>query len=121
MKKKKYVLIVGGFGQVGKELTEHLLEKGHQVHIVTNKKVTKNKKNFLVSNFDISSRAKVFNFLKRNNIDSIYFLASHNISSTEKEIDLMHENNIKTNVISLTNFLNYICSYNNYIYLIKTV
>ena len=120
MKNKKYVLLVGGFGQVGRELTQYLLEKGHSVHVITNKKVVKKKKNFLVSNFDISNKKKVFRFLRRNNINSIYFLASHNISSTEKESDSISENNIKTNVISLTNFLNYIFSYDKNIRLFYT-
>ena len=39
MMKKKNILITGGLGQVGKELTKFLLKKGHKVHVVTKKKV----------------------------------------------------------------------------------
>ena len=36
MIKKKNVLIIGGLGQVGKELTKFLLKKGNKVHVITN-------------------------------------------------------------------------------------
>ena len=111
MIKKKNVLIIGGLGQVGKELTKFLLKKDNKVHVITNKKSKKKIKNSIISIFDISNKKKVFKFLKKNKINYIYFLASHNISSTEKETESLNDKNIKTNVISLTNFLNYIYKY----------
>ena len=37
----KNVLIIGGLGQVGKELTKFLLKKGNKVYVITNKKSRK--------------------------------------------------------------------------------
>ena len=74
-------------------------------NVITNKKSRKKIKNTVISIFDISNKKKVFKFLKKNKINYIYFLASHNISSTEKETESLNDKNIKTNVISLTNFL----------------
>ena len=111
MMKKKNILITGGLGQVGKELTKFLLKKGYKVHVVTNKK---SRKKIKIPSFQylIFQIKKVFKFLKKNKINCIYFLASHNISSTEKETESLNDKNIKTNVISLTNFLNYIYKHN---------
>ena len=118
MMKKKNVLIIGGLGQVGKELTKFLLKKGNKVHVITNKKSRKKIKNSVISILDISNKKKVFKFLKKNKINYIYFLASHNIASTEKETESLNDKNIKTNVISLTNFLNYIYKHNRKIKLL---
>ena len=60
MIKKKNVLIVGGLGQVGKELTKFLLKKGNKVHVITNKKNRKKIKNSIISSFDISNKKKSF-------------------------------------------------------------
>ena len=44
--KKKNILITGGLGQVGKELTKFLLKKGYKVHVITNKKKQKENKKY---------------------------------------------------------------------------
>ena len=62
MIKKKNVLIIGGLGQVGKELTKFLLKKGNKVHVITNKKGRKKIKNSIISIFDISNKKKFLNF-----------------------------------------------------------
>ena len=60
MIKKKNVLIIGGLGQVGKELTKFLLKKDNKVHVITNKKSKKKIKNSIISIFDISNKKKIF-------------------------------------------------------------
>ena len=62
MMKKKNILITGGLGQVGKELTKFLLKKGYKVHVITNKKSRNKIKNTVISIFDISNKKKFLNF-----------------------------------------------------------
>ena len=62
MIKKKNVLIIGGLGQVGIELTKFLLKKGNKVHVISNKNSRKKVKNSIISIFDISNKKKFLNF-----------------------------------------------------------
>lgn len=109
----KTVLIIG-YGQDGKILEQIAVNNGSKVIVITNKiKKNENSKKTLFYNFDISEKKNVFNFLKKLNKVEIYFLATHNISSSQKEKLNIFKKNLLTNVEGLSNFLEYM-SLNKY-------
>ena len=79
-----------------------------KIYIITKSKNSKNEKNVFYKNLEIKNTNKVFKYLKKfNNLD-IYFFATHNISSSEKESLKILSKNLETNVTSLINFLDFI-------------
>ena len=107
LKDKRKILIVG-YGQDAKVLKKQALESEKKIYIITKSKNSKNEKNVFYKNLDIKNTNKVFKYLKKfNNLD-IYFFATHNISSSEKESLKILSKNLETNVTSLINFLDFI-------------
>ena len=77
--KKKKVLVVGGAGYIGTELTKELIKKGFNVHCFDNliykqKKPIENKKNFKFIKGDICKK-KYYRILFENNYKAIIMLA----------------------------------------------
>lgn len=107
LKDKRKILIVG-YGQDAKVLKKQALESEKKIYIITKSKNSKNEKNVFYKNLEIKNTNKVFKYLKKfNNLD-IYFFATHNISSSEKESLKILSKNLETNVTSLINFLDFI-------------
>jgi len=107
LKDKRKILIVG-YGQDAKVLKKQALESEKKIYIITKSKNNKNEKNVFYKNLEIKNTNKVFKYLKKfNNLD-IYFFATHNISSSEKENLKILSKNLETNVTSLINFLDFI-------------
>lgn len=107
-KKDKFITLIVGYGQDGKILKEIDQKENKKIIILSNKKTTRKlEKNISFYNFDISNKKKVFNFLKKLNNLKIFFLATHNISSTQSENIDKFKKNLKTNVQGLTNFLEF--------------
>ena len=106
MKKNKRSILIVGYGQDGKILHEKSLKKGMEVFIIGNKNSLK-LHNAKISTIDIANKYEVFNYLKyKKNLD-IYFFATHNISTTQKENKVIFKKNIKSNVLGLGNFLEF--------------
>lgn len=100
------VLIVG-YGQDGKILHEKSQKKGKKIYIIVKNKKKISNVNTTVKVLNIENIKDVFNFLKdKKNLD-IYFFATHNISSTQKENKDLFFKNFSSNVIGLTNFLDF--------------
>ncbi len=115
MSKYKNYLIVGGSGQDAYFLTELLLKKKSKIHLLINNKAPKIKKNkniVSIKKINIFSPKQVSNYLKKFKQLTIFFLASYNISTTEKESSIILNKNILINVNGLINFLEYISNYN---------
>ena len=115
MSKYKNYLIVGGAGKDAHFLTELLLEKNSKIHLLINKKmpmIKKNKKIISIKKINILSSEQVRNYLNKFKQLTIFFLASYNISTTEKETSKVLKKNILVNVNGLINFLEYISNYN---------
>ena len=115
MSKYKNYLIVGGAGQDAHFLTELLLEKNSKIHLLINKKmpmIKKNKNIISIKKINILSSEQVRNYLNKFKQLTIFFLASYNISTTEKETSKVLKKNILVNVNGLINFLEYISNYN---------
>ena len=114
MSKYKNYLIVGGAGQDAYFLTELLLKKKSKIYLLINNKapkITKNKNIISVKKINILSSEQVKNYLNKFKQLTIFFLASYNISTTEKETSKVLKN-ILINVNGLINFLEYISNYN---------
>ena len=106
MKKNKRSILIVGYGQDGKILHEKSLKKGMEVFIIGNKNTLKSHK-AKISTINIANKYEVFNYLKyKKNLD-IYFFATHNISTTQKENKVLFKKNIKSNVLGLGNFLEF--------------
>ena len=115
MSKYKNYLIVGGAGQDAYFLTELLLKKKSKIHLLINNKLPKIKKNkniISIKKINIFSSKQVNNYLNKFKQLTIFFLASYNISTTEKESSEVLNKNILINVNGLVNFLEYISNYN---------
>ena len=115
MSKYKNYLIVGGAGKDAHFLTELLLEKNSKIHLLINKKmpmIKKNKNIISIKKINILSSEQVRNYLNKFKQLTIFFLASYNISTTEKETSKVLKKNILVNVNGLINFLEYISNYN---------
>ena len=115
MSKYKNYLIVGGAGQDAHFLTELLLKKKSKIYLLINNKSPKIKKNkniISVKKINILSSEQVKNYLNKFKQLTIFFLASYNISTTEKETSKVLKKNILINVNGLINFLEYISNYN---------
>ena len=106
LKKNKKILIVG-YGQDAKILKNQALKDNKKIYIITNSKKNKNKKNVFFKNIEIENASKVSKYLKNFRNLHIYFFATHNISSSEKQNQEIFSKNLKTNVTSLTNFLEF--------------
>ena len=108
IKNNNKILIVG-YGQDAKVLKNQALKQKKKIYILTKSKKNKNEKNVFFKTLEISNQKEVFRYLKNfKNLD-IYFFATHNISSSERENSTIFYKNLKTNVISLTNFLDFMC------------
>jgi GDPmannose 4,6-dehydratase len=106
LKKNRKILIVG-YGQDAKVFTSQIDQNSKKIHVITNTKNKTTNKNILLKFVSIENRSAVFNYLKKfKNLD-IYFFATHNISSSQNENSLLSIKNLETNVISLTNFLEF--------------
>tara|TARA_E500000178_G_scaffold193924_1_gene191940 strand:+ start:4461 stop:5384 length:924 start_codon:yes stop_codon:yes gene_type:complete len=103
---KRNILIVG-YGQDGKILHNKLQKKKIKTYIIINKKKKISKKNTFIKILNIKSKSQVFSFLKNKNNLDIYFLATHNISSTQRENDDLFLKNYNSNVLALINFLEF--------------
>jgi len=107
LKKNRKTLIVG-YGQDAKILKKQILNNNEKVYIITKIKEKKNEKNVSFKILDIKNKKEVFKYLEKFKDLNIYFFATHNISSTEKENSELFIKNLETNVVSLTNFLEFI-------------
>ena len=109
MSKYKNYLIVGGAGQDAHFLTELLLKKKSKIYLLINNKAPKIKKNkniISIKKINILSSEQVKNYLNKFKHQlTIFFLASYNISTTEKETSKVLKKNILINVNGLINFL----------------
>ena len=109
---KKRIILIVGYGQDGKILHQYYLNKNNKVHILIKKKTKVIiKKNTFYKSINIENKKILFNYLKKfNNLD-IYFLATHNISSTQKENKHLFKKNFNLNVSALINFLEFMSNY----------
>lgn len=107
MKKDKRSILIVGYGQDGKILHEKSLKKGIEVFIIGKKKNILKNHRAKISTINISNKYEVFNYLKKKKNLDIYFFATHNISSTQKENKDILNRNIKSNVVGLGNFLEF--------------
>ena len=106
MKKNKRSILIVGYGQDGKILHEKSKKKGIEVFIIGKKNTLKSHK-AKISTINIADKYAVFNYLKyKKNLD-IYFFATHNISTTQKENKVIFKKNIQSNVLGLGNFLEF--------------
>ena len=105
---KRDVLIVG-YGQDGKILHINSQKKKNKTYVIIDKKKKINKANTYVKVLNIKNKIEVFNFLKNKANLDIYFFATHNISSTQKENEELFLKNYNSNVLGLINFLEFIC------------
>ena len=103
---KRNTLIVG-YGQDGKILHYKLQKKNIRTYIILDKKKKINKKNTFIKILDIENKSQVFSFLmNKDNLD-IYFFATNNISSSQKENENLFLKNYSSNVLALINFLEF--------------
>jgi GDP-D-mannose dehydratase len=115
MSKYKNYLIVGGAGQDAYFLTELLLKKKSKIYLLINRnfpKIKKNNKRISIKKINIFSAKKVHNFLNKFKELTIFFLASYNISTIEKESLEILNKNLLINVSGLANFLEHISKHN---------
>ena len=82
--------------------------------LINNKapKIKKNKNIISIKKINILSSEQVRNYLNKFKQLTIFFLASYNISTTEKETSNILKKNILINVNGLINFLEYISNHN---------
>ena len=106
IKNKNKILIVG-YGQDAKVLKNQALKDNKKIYIITKSKKNIKEKNVFFKTIDIKDKNKVSKYLKNFKNLHIYFFAAHNISSSEKENLQIFYKNLETNVISLTNFLEF--------------
>jgi GDPmannose 4,6-dehydratase len=106
IKNKNKILIVG-YGQDAKVLKDQASKDNKKIYIITNSKKNIKEKNVFFKTLDIKDKNKVSKYLKNFKNLHIYFFATHNISSTEEENSQIFYKNLETNVISLTNFLEF--------------
>ena len=114
MSKYKNYLIVGGVTRCS-FFNRILLKKKSKIYLLINNKSPKIKKNKKIISFkkiNILSSEQVKNYLNKFKQLTIFFLASYNISTTEKETSKILKKNILINVNGLINFLEYISNYN---------
>lgn len=103
---KRNTLIVG-YGQDGKILHYKLQKKNIRTYVILDKKKKINKKNTFIKILDIENKSQVFSFLmNKDNLD-IYFFATNNISSSQKENENLFLKNYSSNVLALINFLEF--------------
>ena len=115
MSKYKNYLIVGGSGQDAYFLTELLLKKKSKIHLLINNKkpkIRKNKNVISIKKINIFSSKQVNKYLNQFKQLTIFFLASYNISTTEKDSSKVLNKNILINVNGLINFLEHISNNN---------
>ena len=110
---KRKILVVG-YGQDGKILHEQCIRNKEKIHIIVKDKTIKIEKEAFVKILDIENKKTVFKYLKKfKNLD-IYFLATSNISSTQKERDDIFKKNFDSNILGLKNFLDYMSFNRNF-------
>ena len=99
--------LIVGYVQDGKILHINSQKKKNKTYIIINKKKKINKKNTLIKVLNIQNKNEVFNFLKNKVNLNIYFFATHNLSSTQKESEEIFLKNYNSNVLGLVNFLEF--------------
>ncbi len=95
------ILIIGGLGFIGKNLTNKLLEYGHKIFIFDTKKPNNSHKNinYFIGDFEnIENYKNIF-----NDVDIVYHLIS---TTTPNYNKLTIEYDIRTNLISTIKLLN---------------
>ena len=101
--KNKIVIVVGGFGKIGFEISKGMLSAGAKVIVIDQKKIKKNKKNLYFVKFDCKNYQKFNNELlkikKKFGMPTIYVNASYpatnNWASSTFEgvsVDILKEN-----------------------------
>ena len=111
----KKAIIIGSSGQDGRLLTDYLLDKGHYVIGIDNRRLSKKHKNYKYLNVNITNTKSVFNLIKKYKPDHIYYLAAYNHSSEIKDEDNLKSIKLSydVNVMGLVNFLEGIRQYSN--------
>ena len=111
MNKVSRGILIVGYGQDGKILHRQALLKKTKVHIILKKKIKILSKNSHVTKLDIKNKREVFKYLKKQNKLDIYFFATHNISSSQKPNKKIFSENINSNIVGLTNFLDFMSKF----------
>ena len=111
--KKNRKLLIVGYGQDAKIFISQVNKDNKKIYIIAKSKVKSENKNVIFKSLRIEDKNAVYNYLKKfKNLD-IYFFATHNLSSSQEESSLIIAKNFETNVISLTNFLEFISDNKN--------
>ena len=111
MNKVSRGILIVGYGQDGKILHRQALLKKTKVHIISKKKIKILSKNSHVTKLDIKNKREVFKYLKKQKKLDIYFFATHNISSSQKPNKKIFSENINSNIVGLTNFLDFMSKF----------
>ena len=102
----KIVIIVGCEGQDGKIAFDYFSKKGSKIIGIDRNYIKARKINWN-SKIDISNKKEVFEFLKKNKPQEIYYFAAVHHSAEDELINNIElfETSYKINVFSLINFL----------------
>jgi len=99
-KQNKKILITGGAGYIGQNLTNFFLKKGYKIYIIDNLSTSSPiEKNILKKiefyKFDLIERKKVKSFFERKNFDLIVHLAAFSgVSEFNKNLKKSFNNNV---------------------------
>lgn len=105
-KKNKKALIIGVNGQDGKILFDLLLKNNYSIIGIDQKSIRTHKSKWN-KRVDITKKNEVWNLIKKNNPEEIYYLAAFHFSSQDKRTDFYNDINqsYQINVFSFLNFL----------------
>tara|TARA_Y100000590_G_C15720841_1_gene1013488 strand:- start:1123 stop:2082 length:960 start_codon:yes stop_codon:yes gene_type:complete len=107
-KQNKKILITGGAGYIGQNLTRFFIEKNYQIYIIdnlsTSKPINKKLNDISFYNIDLTKENKVRHFFKRKNFDLIIHLAAF---SGVREFNRNILKSFNNNVLATRNLLRF--------------